>query len=85
MLKTASGWRTANESCGRCFQEVGLNRYPDELHVTDTGPVMDYINSTGRKLNDRQASEIRRRIQDRIDCDGKFVIRKASGILTARK
>lgn len=67
------------------FQEVAVDRYPDALHVTDAGPVMDYINSTGRKLNDRQASEIRRRIQDRIDCDGKFVIRKASGILTARK
>ena len=67
------------------FQKVAVDRYPDALHVTDVGPVMDYINSTGRKLNDRQASEIRRRIQDQIDCDGKFVIRKASGILTARK
>ncbi len=67
------------------FQEVAVNRYLDELHVTDAGPVIDYINSTGRKLNDRQASEIRRRVQDRIDCDGKFVIRKTSGILTARK
>ena len=67
------------------FQEVAVDRYPDALHVTDAGPVMDYINSTGRKLNDRQASEIRRRIQDRIDRDGKFVIRKANGILIARK
>ena len=67
------------------FPWVTVDRYPDALHVTDTGPVIDYINSTGRKLNDRQASEIRRRIQDRIDSDGKFVIRKTSGILTARK
>ena len=67
------------------FQKVAVDRYPDALNVTDVGPVIDYINSTGRKLNDHQASEIRRGIQDRIDCDGKFVIRKASGILTARK
>ena len=67
------------------FPEVAVDRYPDALHVTDAGPIIDYINSTGRKLNDRQASEIRRRVQNRINCDGKFVIRKASGILTARK
>ena len=67
------------------FQKVAVDRYPDALHVTDAGPVMDYINSTGRKLNARRASEIRRRIQDRINCDGKFVIQKSSGILTARK
>ena len=67
------------------FQEVAVDRYPDALHVTDAEPVIDYINSLGRKMNDHQASEIRRRIQDRIDCHGKFVIRKASGILTARK
>ena len=67
------------------FQEVAVDRYPDALHVTDAEPVIDYINSLGGKVNDLQASEIRRRIQDRIDCDGKFVIRKASGILTARK
>ena len=67
------------------FQEVAVDRYPDALHVTDAEPVIDYINSLGRKMNDRQASEIRRCVQDRIDCDGKFVIWKASGILTARK
>ena len=67
------------------FPKVTVDRYPDALHVTDTGPVIDYMNSTGRELNDLQASEIRRRIQDRIDCDGKFVIPKTSGILTARK
>ncbi len=67
------------------FPKVTVDRYPDALHVTDTGPVIDYINSTGRKLDDRQASEVRRRVQDLIDSDGKFVIRKTSGILTARK
>ena len=67
------------------FPKVTVDRYRDALHVSDAGPVIDYINSTGRKLNDRQASEIRRRVQDRIDCDGKFVIRKTNGILTARK
>lgn len=67
------------------FPKVTVDRYPDALHVTDVGPVIDYMNSTGRELNDLQASEIRRRIQDRIDCDGKFVIPKTSGILTARK
>ncbi len=67
------------------FPKVTVGRYPDALHVTDAGPVIDYINSTGHKLNDRQASDIGRRVQDRVDCDGKFVIRKTSGILTARK
>ena len=67
------------------FPKVSVDRYPDALHVTDPGPVIDYINSTERKLNDRQASEIRRRVQDRIDCDGNFVIRKTNGILIARK
>ena len=67
------------------FPRVTVHRYRDALHVTDPGPVIDYINSIGRKLNDRQASEIRQRVQDRIDCDGKFVIQKTNGILTARK
>jgi ubiquinone/menaquinone biosynthesis C-methylase UbiE len=67
------------------FPRVTVHCYRDALHVSDAGPVIDYINSTGRKLNDRQASEIRRRVQDRIDCDGKFVIQKTNGTLTARK
>ena len=67
------------------FPKVAVDRYPDALHVTYAGPVIDYINSTGRKLNDRQALEICRRVQIRINCDGKFVIRKTNGILTARK
>ncbi len=67
------------------FPKVTVDRYRDALHVTDPGPVIDYINSIGRKLSDSQASEIRRRVQDRIDSDGKFVIPKTNGILTARK
>lgn len=67
------------------FPKVAVDRYLDALHVTDAGPVIDYINSLGRKVNARQASDIRRRVQDRIDCDGKFVIPKTSGMLTARK
>ncbi len=67
------------------FPKVAVDRYPDALHVTDAGPIIDYINSTALKLDDRQASDIHLRVRNRINCEGKFVIRKTNGILTARK
>ena len=76
----------APDLVGRFFTDVRTERYPCDLAVPTTEPVLAYLASLADEpLTAEQAATARRLVQSRIDADGAFRIRKHSVLITARR
>ncbi len=67
------------------FSSVLVDRYQDELRVTEVEPVVDYVRSMSRKLAEEVIVDLQTRLGEEINSQGKFVVDKANGVLIARK
>jgi SAM-dependent methyltransferase len=80
------GLENGAEMMRECFGTVEVRRYPDSLRVTETQPLMDYINSVKRQAlmtPDSQAA-IRTFFDHEIRTHGAFNISKDAGLLISR-
>ncbi len=66
------------------FTDVGVLRHPDQLLVTETEPLVDYVLST-QPLTDSQRDHLRQLIDAEIAAKGAIRIAKDSGLFRARK
>jgi SAM-dependent methyltransferase len=69
------------------FTEVTLERYPDSLVITESAPLMDYINSMrvrSRVTND-QVAALRTHVENEIAAHGEIRMTKDSGLFIARR
>lgn len=75
---------TAPPAMGEVFDDVTVDRYPDHLAVPTLEPVLAYLDSwTPLTAPERAAATTR--IQQRIDAEGTFRIRKHTVLITARR
>ena len=65
------------------FADVALDRYPDELRVTDPDAIPAFVLS-GRKLGPETIRRLRSEIAKQIDDSGFVRITKDSGMFIAR-
>jgi SAM-dependent methyltransferase len=80
------GLENGAEMMRECFGAVEVRRYPDALRVTETQPLMDYLNSVKRQAlmaPDRQAA-IRDFFAAEIRTHGAFNISRDAGLLISR-
>ena len=69
-----------------CFPKVELVRYPDSLAVTESQPLVDYVNSTrmGKLASPDQVAEFSRFAESEIKAHGAIHVTKDAGILIGR-
>ena len=69
-----------------CFPKVELVRYPDSLVVTESQPLVDYINSTrmGKLASPDQIAEFGRFVESEIKARGAIHLTKDAGVLIGR-
>jgi len=75
---------SAPEELAPFFVDVAIERYPDSLAVTETGPLVDFFRSRGDVPEDR-LGEIERHVDDVIARDGAFVVAKDTARIRCRK
>lgn len=78
---------TGREELARVFQEVELDRYPDELRVNEAEALLDYLRSmaSAPRLDPPALARLRDAILGRIARDGAFRVTKDTGLFTARR
>jgi SAM-dependent methyltransferase len=77
---------TVEDLVAEQFDEVALERYPDELRLPSADPAVDFLNSlTEVALTAEEESAVRRLVDDRIAADGYFVVRKSVALVTASR
>jgi SAM-dependent methyltransferase len=74
---------TAPAAMAPLFGDVTVDRYPGDLAVPAAEPVLAYLDSWA-PLTPPEREAARARIQQRIDADGAFRIRKHTVLVTAR-
>jgi SAM-dependent methyltransferase len=74
---------TAPPALAEVFDDVTVARYPGDLSVPATEPVLAYLDSW-TPLTDPERAAAATKIQQRIDADGAFRIRKHTVLITAR-
>lgn len=77
---------TAPALLARCFNGVAAERYPCDLDIPTTEPVLAYLDSLVEKpLTPLQRSAVKDLVQAKIDSDGGFHVRKHSVLITATR
>ena len=94
-IKTGSSWGTPAKRFGlengekqllKWFQELQLRLYPDHLFVTETEPIIQYIQSYQNPDIDRQdLVQLSRDLQKQIDKNGGIKITKETGLFITVK
>lgn len=82
------GLENGFEYLSSVFPSVRVERYPDELIVTETQPMMDYVNSMSsmRIIGTAEEREALRRYLDaELAANGSIRVTKDSGVLIATK
>jgi SAM-dependent methyltransferase len=74
---------TAPPAMAEVFDDVTVERYPSDLSVPAAEPVLAYLDSW-TPLTDPERAAAATRIQQRIDAEGAFHIRKHTVLITAR-
>jgi SAM-dependent methyltransferase len=63
------------------FDHVEVNRYPDELVVTEAEPLLTYVRSWVTDLSDDQMRAIRKQIESELAAHGAFRVAKDTGMI----
>lgn len=66
------------------FADVRVDRYPDDLAVTEVEPVLAYIRSSG-VYDGHDLGDARRQVEEAIARDGIFFVQKSQGLISCRK
>jgi SAM-dependent methyltransferase len=69
----------------RFFEDVRVVRYPDELIVTETEPLLAVVRSISADLSHEQEQAVRRQIDQEIAAHGAFRIKKDSGMISGTR
>jgi ubiquinone/menaquinone biosynthesis C-methylase UbiE len=78
------GLETGPAQLAPFFTDVWVERYPDDLAVTEVEPVLAYIRSSF-VYDGQDLSDARRRVEEAIARDGVFRVRKSAGLISCRK
>ena len=74
---------TAPTLMARYFTGISAERYPCDLDIPTTEPVLAYVDSiTDEPLTPQQRSTVREPVEAKIDVDGAYHIRKHSVLIT---
>lgn len=77
---------TAPALMARYFTSISVDRYPCDLDIPTTGPVLTYLDSlAGEPLTPQQRSAVRDLLKAKIDADGGYHIRKHSVLITGSR
>ena len=77
------GLETGFELTRKVFADVETVRFPDSLHVTDVGPLMDYIRSVPGFYSEATLARVRAHVEDEIARFGAFFVGKDAGLILA--
>jgi SAM-dependent methyltransferase len=77
------GLETGPGQLRKHFRSVDVHRYPDELLVTETEPLIGYILSIEDDVDQEAIGRLRAHVDARIAADGRFAIAKDAGVLIA--
>jgi SAM-dependent methyltransferase len=77
------GLETGAGQLQKHFRSVDVHRYPDELLVTETEPLLGYILSIEDDIDQEAIGRLRAYVEERIAADGRFAIAKDAGVLIA--
>jgi SAM-dependent methyltransferase len=80
----AFGLETAPAQLEAFFADVRVERYPDDLAVTEAEPVLAYLRSSER-YDGRDLEAERAAVEEALARDGVFFIRKSQGLISCRK
>ena len=80
----AFGLETAAAQLEPFFTELRVERYPDDLAVTEVEPVLAYLRSAER-YDGRDLEEERAAVETAIARNGVFFVHKSQGLISCRK
>lgn len=75
------------EQLQQFFSHVAVFRYPDELHVTEVEPIIDFIRSSihAKELSEEGLKRLQQELERQLASNGEIFIRKDSGLFEALK
>lgn len=77
------GLETGVEIARETFDRVDVVRYPDSLHITEAGPLIDYVRSIPGPHDEEALARIQTEVEGEIARFGAFFVGKDAGLIVA--